>query len=231
MLRIDNITVCYNNVTAVDSLKFEVESGECVALIGANGAGKTTTLSALAGILPLSSGRVFLNGEDISNIPTQRLIKKGISLVCEGRRVFPLLTVEENLKCGAYLRKDKEIKQDVKKMYDMFSVLYDKRKTAASMLSGGQQQMLAVARSLMSRPSLLLLDEVTMGLSPAMIKEVFSRLSDLRRLGMTMIISGQEVNRALSVSQRAVVLKCGKRIAFDKSSSLIGSKAIDSAYL
>ena len=211
MLKIDNIHVYYGAIHALKGVSLEVHKGEIVTLIGANGAGKSTTLRTVSGLLAPKSGGISFLGENIAGMPAHEIVKHGISQVPEGRRIFAEMSVQENLEMGAFTRKDKAgVEKDFEIVYNRFPRLKERRKQQAGTLSGGEQQMLAMGRALMSRPKLLLLDEPSMGLAPLLIKEIFSIIEDINREGTTVLLVEQNANMALSIAHRAYVMETGR---------------------
>jgi len=209
-----------------------VNDGEIVTLIGANGAGKTTTLRTISGLKKQTDGSIFLNGVDISNTSAQDRVKMGISHVPEGRRVFPTMTVLENLELGAYLRRDKEgIAKDLRMVYEHFPILSDRRKQAAGTLSGGEQQMLAIGRALMSRPKILFLDEPSMGLAPLLVQEIFNIIKNINEAGTTILLVEQNASMALQIADRAYVMETGSVVLSGTGAELMQSEEIKKAYL
>ena len=208
MLRIDDLCVSYGGIEAVKGISFRVEEGQIVTLIGANGAGKSTTLRSISGLVKVKSGRVHFQGEDLTGLPPDQIVSKGLTLVPEGRHVFPDLTVLENLKIGAYLRKD-NLESDLAWIYELFPRLKERSWQAAGTLSGGEQQMLAIGRALMSNPRLLLLDEPSLGLAPIIIQQIFDTIEQLREQGMTIFLVEQNANQALKLADRGYVLENG----------------------
>ncbi|MEG6573865.1 MAG: ABC transporter ATP-binding protein [Caldibacillus debilis] len=232
MIRVKNLNVYYGQIHVLKDLSLEVNEGEIVTLIGANGAGKTTLLKTISGLIKPKSGSITYKGREIHGKPAPTIVKAGISQVPEGRRVFPNLTVEENLELGAYLRKDKAaVAQDFKKVYDLFPRLSERKKQLAGTLSGGEQQMLAIGRALMSRPSLLLLDEPSMGLAPLLVKTIFQVIREISESGTTILLVEQNANLALGIADRAYVLETGKIVHSGKASDIYNSEQIKAAYL
>lgn len=232
MLKIDNIDVYYGAIHALKGVTLEVKEGEIVTLIGANGAGKSTTLKTISGLIRPKNGEILFNGENIINVPAQEVVKRGISQVPEGRRIFANLTVLENLEMGAYLRNDKAgIKDTMEKVYDKFPRLRERLGQMAGTLSGGEQQMLAMGRALMSQPKLLLLDEPSMGLAPILVKEIFSIIKEINKTGTTILLVEQNANMALSVASRAYVLETGRIVASGSAKELAKSEQIKKSYL
>ena len=232
MLQIQEFTVRYGGITAVDGITMDIKEHETVARIGANGAGKTTTLHAVSGLLKAAGGSIVFDGTDITKIPAEQIVSRGVIQVPEGRQVFAKLTIEENLRLGAYLQKDKaKIKENYEKAMTLFPILRERRKQAAGTLSGGEQQMLAIGRALMGNPRLLLLDEPSMGLSPLMTQQVFDVLSELKAGGMTILLVEQNAYEALTLSDRAYIMESGNITLEGRSSELIDDPRVKDAYL
>ena len=232
MLELKDLVVRYGGITAVNGVSLQVKEHETVALIGANGAGKTTTLHTISGLLKPASGQVLFRGEDITKSPAERIVARGIVQVPEGRQVFAKLTVEENLRLGAYLRKDKAgIAESYEKAMALFPILKERRRQPAGTLSGGEQQMLAIGRALMSAPQVLLLDEPSMGLSPLMTQQVFDVLQALKKQGMTILLVEQNAYEALTISDRAYIMETGSITLEGRSSELIDDPRVKDAYL
>ena len=232
MLEVKDLEVCYGMIRAIKGISFEINKGEIVALIGANGAGKTTTLHTVSGLLKPSNGTVTFNGVDITKIPAHKIVYMGMAHVPEGRRVFQQLTVLENLKLGAYTRGDKkEFEENLKKVYEHFPRLEERKNQVAGTLSGGEQQMLAMGRALMSQPELVLMDEPSMGLSPLLVKEIFAIIEELHKAGTTILLVEQNAKMALSVADRAYVLETGKIAMSGKASEMLENDDIKKAYL
>ena len=223
--------MAYGGIKAVKAIDIEVRSGELVTLIGANGAGKTTTLKALAGLLRPSSGSVHYNGEDVTGLAACKLVEKRLSLVPEGRGVFGRLTIEENLAMGAYTRRDREVAQDYDRAYALFPRLAERRRQLAGTLSGGEQQMLAIARALMCRPQLLLLDEPSMGLAPLMVQKIFETIRAVAREGVTLLLVEQNAKLALEICIRGYVMESGTLVLADSASALLTNPQVRHAYL
>ena len=230
MLRIDELRVNYGGIEAVKGISFEVPEGEIVTLIGANGAGKSTTLRSIAGLVKPSAGRIHFQAEDITALSPDRIVSKGITLVPEGRRVFPDLTVLENLRIGAYLRND-SLDDDIKWVYDLFPRLQERSWQAAGTLSGGEQQMLAVGRALMSRPKLMMMDEPSLGLAPLVVKEIFSIIKEINRQGVTILLIEQNANMALHTAHSAFVLETGRITLSGPGKELLKNEEVKKAYL
>jgi branched-chain amino acid transport system ATP-binding protein len=232
MLRINDIDVFYGNIHALKGVSLEINEGEIVTLIGANGAGKSTLLKTISGLLKPKKGEVSFEGGSIAGKVAQAIVKKGISHVPEGRRIFAGMTVEENLELGAYLRKDKQgIREDFEKVYQLFPRLLERKKQQAGTLSGGEQQMLAMGRALMARPRLLLLDEPSMGLAPLLVKTIFEIIREINQTGTTILLVEQNANMALSIAHRAYVIETGKIVASGTAEELNQSDQIRNAYL
>lgn len=232
MLEIDDINVYYGAIHAIKGISLKVEQGEIVTLIGANGAGKSTTLRTVSGLLKPKSGSIKFEGQEIGGIPAQNIVRLGISQVPEGRRIFANMTVLENLELGAYIRDDKDgIEQDMKMVFERFPRLEERISQEAGTLSGGEQQMLAMGRALMSRPRLLLLDEPSMGLAPLLIKEIFSIIKDINATGTTVLLVEQNANMALSIANRAYVLETGRITLSGDAKELAASESVRKAYL
>lgn len=232
MLQINDINVYYGNIHALKGVSLEINQGEIVTLIGANGAGKSTLLKTISGLLKPKNGEILFEGHSVAGNVAQAIVKKGISQVPEGRRVFSNMTVEENLELGAYLRKDKQgIREDFEKIYQLFPRLHERRKQQSGTLSGGEQQMLAMGRALMARPRLLLLDEPSMGLAPLLVKTIFRIIEEINQSGTTILLVEQNANMALSIADRAYVIETGKIVASGSSEELNQSDQIRMAYL
>jgi branched-chain amino acid transport system ATP-binding protein len=232
MLSLENISVSYGAISALKGVSMHVERGEVVTLIGANGAGKTTTLRTITGLLSPREGRILFEGEEISGRPTHRLVARGISMSPEGRGVFANLTVRENLQMGAYLKRNKtEIAADLERGFRMFPRLKEREAQKAGTLSGGEQQMLAMARALMSRPRLLLLDEPSLGLAPLVVHTIFQAIDEIRGEGMTVLLVEQNAHAALKHSDRAYVLETGRIVMEGPSKDLAADPRIKEAYL
>lgn len=232
MLEINNIEVHFGVIHALKGITLKVEDGEIVTLIGANGAGKSTTLRTISGLKKPTSGTIVLDGNDITNTTAQQRVQMGISQVPEGRRVFSSMTVLENLELGAFLRKDKnEISKDLKRVYESFPILMDRRKQAAGTLSGGEQQMLAIGRALMSRPRILMLDEPSMGLAPILVQEIFSIIKEINQSGTTVLLIEQNASMALQIANRAYVMETGSIVLTGTGTDLMQSDDIKKAYL
>ena len=230
MLKIDDLRVNYGGIEAVKGIDFEVPEGKIVTLIGANGAGKSTILRTIAGLVKPATGRIRLQAEDITALSPDRIVSKGITLVPEGRRVFPDLTVLENLKIGAYLRKD-DLGHDLDWVYSLFPRLKERSWQAAGTLSGGEQQMLAVGRALMSRPKLMMMDEPSLGLAPLVVKDIFSIIKKINDQGVTILLIEQNANMALHTADLAYVLETGRLTLSGTGEELLRNEAVKKAYL
>ena len=230
MLKIDDLKVNYGGIQAVKGISLEVSENEIVTLIGANGAGKSTILRTVSGLVKPSEGSVTFNGDEITGSSPYEIVSKGITLVPEGRKVFPDLTVLENLKIGAYLRKD-NIKPDLEWVYDLFPKLKERSWQPAGTMSGGEQQMLAVGRALMSRPKLMMMDEPSLGLAPLIVKDIFDIIKEIMRQGVTILLIEQNANMALQTANRAYVLETGLITMEGKGTELLNDEGIRKAYL
>ena len=232
MLTVEGLTCRYGKVTAVSDLSLEVHKGELVTLIGANGAGKTTTLKAISGLVSPSDGRLIFEGEDITTASARRILQLGIAHCPEGRRVFPHMTVIENLQMGCHLRRDsRDVTADMTNFFDRFPILYDRRTQAAGTLSGGEQQMLAIARALMSRPKLVMFDEPSLGLAPNIIDRVFEVIKGIQAAGVTIIMVEQNAFAALELSDRSYVIEQGRLALTGTSRDLLENPQVKAAYL
>ena len=232
LLEVKDLVVSYGGIEALKGISFSVDEGQIVTLIGANGAGKSTTLRAITGIVPVKSGTITYNGEDITGMDTQKVVERGIALVPEGRRVFANLTVLENLKIGAYLRKDTaQIQKDIEYIYKLFPRLEERSWQLAGTLSGGEQQMLAVGRAMMTRPKLIMMDEPSLGLAPLVVKDIFGIISRLSADGITILLIEQNANAALHAAHDGYVLETGMMTISGTGEELLSSKSIQEAYL
>ncbi len=232
MLEVRNLNVFFGVIQAIKDISFDVNEGEVVALIGANGAGKTTTLHTVTGLLPAASGSITLNGKDLLKTPAHKIVSMGMAHVPEGRRVFASLSVFDNLKMGAYTRNDKkEINESLEMVFDAFPRLKERCNQVAGTLSGGEQQMLAMGRALMSKPSIILMDEPSMGLSPLYVSEIFQIIERIKNEGTTVLLVEQNANKALSVADRAYVLETGKITMTGKAIDLMNDEGVRKAYL
>jgi branched-chain amino acid transport system ATP-binding protein len=232
MLEVKDLKVNYGMIQAIKGVSFHVEQGEVIALIGANGAGKTTILHTITGLLSPKEGSVMFEGTDITKIPAHKIVPMGMAHVPEGRRVFANLTVLQNLKMGAYTRKDKaEIQETLEMIYERFPRLKERQNQLAGTLSGGEQQMLAMGRALMSHPKIILMDEPSMGLSPIYVNEIFKIIQDVSKSGTTVLLVEQNAKKALSIADRAYVLETGNIVLEGKASTLLDNDEIKKAYL
>lgn len=232
LLEIKNLEVFYGVIQALKGISFNVDEGEIITLIGANGAGKTTTMQSVIGLIPKKGGTVTYNGKDITHTPAHKLVGLGMAQVPEGRRIFQELTVYENLLMGAFLNKDKKsVKEDIERIYNLFPRLCERKGQIAGTLSGGEQQMLAMGRALMSRPKLLMLDEPSMGLSPLLVDEVFELIKRINKDGTTILLVEQNAGKSLAISDRAYVLENGKIVLTGTGKELMESDMVKKAYL
>lgn len=232
MLTLENVHIYYGHIHAVKGISFEVRKGEITTLIGANGAGKSTTMKAICGIVHPRQGAIYLNGQPVHRLPAHKLVSQGIGYVPEGRRVFPVLTVDENLEMGAYHRSDADgVAQDKTRMYELFPALKGREKQLAGSLSGGEQQMLAIARALMSRPQVLVMDEPSLGLAPMLVQHVFEIIAELNRQGITILLSEQNARAALKIAHHGVVLETGRIRFMDTAEALRENPVVQHAYL
>ncbi len=232
MLEVKDLHVYYGVIEALKGVSFEVNQGEVIALIGANGAGKTTTLHTLTGLLPAKQGSIIFEGKDITKVPAHKIVQMGIAHVPEGRRVFSELSVYENLIMGAYTRRDKgEIAESLKTVYTRFPRLEERKNQRAGTLSGGEQQMLAMGRALMSKPRIIVMDEPSMGLSPIFVNEIFDIIEKVRETGTTVLLVEQNAKKALTIADRAYVLETGKISLSGKAEDLLHDKSVQKAYL
>ena len=232
MLEVKDLQVYYGMIQALKGVSFEVNQGEVIALIGANGAGKTTTLHTLTGLLPAKQGSIIFEGKDITKVPAHKIVEMGIAHVPEGRRVFSQLSVYENLKMGAYTRKDKkEIAENLENVYKRFPRLEERKNQRAGTLSGGEQQMLAMGRALMSNPKMIVMDEPSMGLSPIFVNEIFDIIEKVSASGTTVLLVEQNAKKALSIADRAYVLETGNIVLSGDAKVLMNDDSIKKAYL
>lgn len=232
MLKVDHLSVHYGVIQAVKDVSFEVNEGEVVTLIGANGAGKTSILRTISGLVRPSAGEISFLGKEIQKEPARKIVASGLSQVPEGRHVFPGMTVLENLELGAFLRRDREENQkNLKKIFDRFPRLEERKSQDAATLSGGEQQMLAMGRALMSQPKLLLLDEPSMGLAPIFIQEIFDIIQNIQKQGTTVLLIEQNANKALAIANRGYVLETGKIVLSGTGEELLASEEVRKAYL
>lgn len=230
MLKVNDLKVNFGGIEAVKGISFEVKEGEIVTLIGSNGAGKSTTLRTISGIVKPAAGSIEFEGTNITRVNSSTIVKMGITLCPEGRRVFPDMTVLENIKIGAYLRND-DLNDDIERCYKLFPILKERSKQLAGTLSGGEQQMLAVARSLMSRPKIMMLDEPSLGLAPLVVKDIFSILKEINQEGVTILLIEQNANMALRIADQAYVLETGKIVMSGTGRELLEDEKIKEAYL
>ncbi|RRF98837.1 MAG: ABC transporter ATP-binding protein [Coriobacteriaceae bacterium] len=231
MLSVSNLQVYYGAIHAVKGISFEVNEAEIVSLIGANGAGKSTTMNTIAGLIKPKFGTIKYKGEDITGVPAHKIVVKGLALCPEGRRVFTHLTVEENLEMGGYLRSNAENDETIERVFKDFPRLKERRSQVAGTLSGGEQQMLAMGRALMSHPSLLMLDEPSMGLAPILVDEIFEIIQNLNKQGTTILLVEQNAQMALSIADRGYVLEVGNIVLEGTGKELLNNNAVKSAYL
>ena len=231
VLKVEGINVYYGAIHAIKNVSFEVNQGEIVTLIGANGAGKSTILKTVAGLLASRTGSIEFMGEKLGSIPAHKIVTKGLALVPEGRQVFLQMTVEENLEMGAFTRPKAEIAASIADVYERFPRLKERRRQIAGTLSGGEQQMLAMGRALMSKPNLLMLDETSMGLAPILVEQIFEIIQNLHKAGTTILLVEQNAQAALSVADRGYVLETGKIVTSGTGTELLASPAIKKAYL
>ena len=231
LLKVEGINVYYGAIHAIKDISFQVNQGEIVTLIGANGAGKTTTLQTVSGLLRSKTGSILFDGQDINTVSTDKLVGRGLAQVPEGRRVFLQMSVEENLEMGAYTQPPAGVPRDLEMVYDLFPRLKERRSQVAGTLSGGEQQMLAMGRALMSHPKLLMLDEPSMGLAPILVEQIFEIIQNLHKAGTTILLVEQNAQAALSVADRGYVLETGKIVTTGTGTELLASPAIKKAYL
>ena len=231
MLKVENINVYYGAIHAIKGISFEVNDGEIVTLIGANGAGKSTTLQTISGLLHSATGSITFKGENIAGTPAHKLVSKGLAQVPEGRRVFLNMTVEENLEMGAYTRPGSEVEPHLERVYGLFPRMKERRRQVAGTLSGGEQQMLAMGRALMSDPKLMMLDEPSMGLAPILVEQIFDIIQELHKAGTTILLVEQNAQMALSVADRGYVLETGKIVTSGSGKELLNDESVKKAYL
>lgn len=232
MLSVNNIHTYYGNIKALKGISFEVKDGEIVTLIGANGAGKSTILMSICGVHPPRIGTISFRGKNITHLPPDGIVRMGISQVPEGRKIFPQLTVRENLMMGAFSRKNKaEIQEDLERVLDLFPVLKEREKQDGGTLSGGEQQMLAIGRALMARPQLLLLDEPSLGLAPIIVEKIFSIISEIKKQGTTILLVEQNAFMALTTADRGYVIETGNVVMDDEAEKLLNDPRVKEAYL
>lgn len=231
MLKVENINVHYGVINAIKNVSFEVNDGEIVALIGANGAGKTSVMHALSGLVKVTDGHIIFDNHDVTKVPAHKVVSYGLAQVPEGRRIFAQLSVADNLEMGAYLRTDHKIEADLDRVYQLFPRLKERKNQLAGTLSGGEQQMLAMGRALMSKPKLLLLDEPSMGLSPILVNEIFDIIKEINKDGVTVLLVEQNANKALSIAHRAYVLETGRITISGDAKDVANNPKVKEAYL
>jgi branched-chain amino acid transport system ATP-binding protein len=231
LLEVEDIRTFYGNIEALKGISLTVEEGEIITLIGSNGAGKSTTLRSISGLTPPRSGSIRFEGKEISAMAAQDIVRTGIAQAPEGRHCFSRMTVRENLELGAYLRRDKEIPDDLERVYEFFPRLKERERQKAGTMSGGEQQMLAIGRALMARPKLMLLDEPSMGIAPILVERIYERIAEINQQGTTILLVEQNANFALDVSKRGYVLETGRVALSDESSSLRENPEVQKAYL
>ena len=231
LLQVDNLHVYYGNIHAIKDISFHVDEGEIVTLIGANGAGKSSTLNTIAGLIKPRSGSVTLEGTDILGITSHKIVSRGMALCPEGRRVFQQLTVQENLEMGSYTRPNSEVEESIEKVYEHFPRLKERYKQIAGTLSGGEQQMLAMGRALMSKPKLMMLDEPSMGLAPILVEQIFDIILQLHKSGTTILLVEQNAQMALSIADRGYVLETGRIVTSGTGKELLQDDSVRKAYL
>jgi branched-chain amino acid transport system ATP-binding protein len=232
LLEVEDLRVAYGKIEAVKGISFSVEAGQVVTLIGINGAGKTTTLRTLSGLLKPIGGRITFDGQPLSKVPPHKIVSLGLAHSPEGRHIFPRMTIEDNLRLGAYLRKDQDgITKDVQRAYDLFPILGERRKQAAGTLSGGEQQMLAMGRALMCQPKLLMLDEPSMGLSPIMMQKIMDTIAALKAQGTTILLVEQNAQAALSLADQGHVMEVGRIVLSGNGRDLLHDESVRKAYL
>jgi branched-chain amino acid transport system ATP-binding protein len=231
LLEVKDVHTYYGNIEALKGISIEVEEGEIVTLIGSNGAGKSTTLRSISGLTPPRAGSIRFEGREIGETPPQDIVRRGISQSPEGRKIFPRMTVRENLDLGAYLRRDEDIEADVERVYGLFPRLEERQKQKAGTMSGGEQQMLAIGRALMAKPTLLLLDEPSMGLAPILVERIYETVVEINKQGTTILLVEQNANFALEVSKRGYVLETGTIAVADEAGALRDNPDVQKAYL
>ncbi|MEW2070628.1 ABC transporter ATP-binding protein [Streptomyces sp. NPDC007346] len=232
LLEVEDLRVAYGKIEAVKGISFKVEAGEVVTLIGTNGAGKTTTLRTLSGLIKPLAGQIKFNGKSLRKVPAHQVVSLGLAHSPEGRHIFPRMSIEDNLRLGAFLRKDSDgIAKDIQRAYDLFPILGERRKQAAGTLSGGEQQMLAMGRALMSQPKLLMLDEPSMGLSPIMMQKIMATITELRDQGTTILLVEQNAQAALSLANHAHVMEVGSIVLSGTGQDLLHDDSVRKAYL
>jgi branched-chain amino acid transport system ATP-binding protein len=231
LLEVEDIRTFYGNIEALKGISLSVEEGECVTLIGSNGAGKSTTLRSISGLTPPRLGSIKFDGQEIARVPPQEIVSLGVVQAPEGRHVFPRMTVRENLDLGAYLRRDNEIASDIDQVFELFPRLQERERQKAGTMSGGEQQMLAIGRAMMSRPKLLLLDEPSMGIAPVLVDRIYETVEEINKRGTTILLVEQNANYALGVSSRGYVLETGTVALSDSSENLRTNPEVRAAYL
>ena len=231
MLKVENLNVYYGSINAIKGISFEVNQGEIVTMIGANGAGKSTTMNTVAGLLKPRSGSIVFEDKDITHMPASKVVSLGLALCPEGRRVFQQMSVRENLEMGGYTRQASEIAPALEHVFELFPRLKERQRQVAGTLSGGEQQMLAMGRALMSKPSIILMDEPSMGLSPILVNEIFDIIESISKSGTTVLLVEQNAKKALSIANRAYVLETGRIVKEDDAQALLHDEAIKKAYL
>lgn len=231
LLEVKNIKVYYGNINAIKDISFEVNEGEIVTLIGANGAGKSSILNTVAGLIKPKSGEIIFDGQGIIGIPAHKIVSKGMALCPEGRRIFQQLSVKENLEMGSYTRPANEVSESIEKVYELFPRLKERYKQIAGTLSGGEQQMLAMGRALMSKPRLMMLDEPSMGLAPILVEQIFDIIKNLHKSGTTILLVEQNAQMALSVADRGYVMETGRIVTSGTGKGLLLDDAVKKAYL
>ena len=231
MIKVENIHAGYGSIEILKGISFEVNEGEIVSLIGANGAGKTTTLMSLSGMIPLKAGKIVFRNKEISGLPAHKIVLLGVSQVPEGRRIFPRLTVLENLELGAFSLKKNLQKSVMESVFEYFPVLFERKSQLGGTLSGGEQQMLAIGRALMAKPKFLMMDEPSLGLAPIIVEKIFKLIKKLGSAGLTLLLVEQNARMALSIADRAYVMETGEMIMQGNASQLLGDSRIKSAYL
>jgi len=231
LLEVEDIVTAYGSIEALKGVTLAVEEGEVVTLIGSNGAGKSTTLRSISGLTPPKTGSIRFRGQEISTLPAQEIVRLGISQSPEGRRCFQRMSVHENLELGAYLRRDANVAKDLERVFELFPRLRERERQKAGTMSGGEQQMLAMGRALMADPTLLLLDEPSMGLAPILVDRIYETVAEINRQGTTILLVEQNANYALEVSSRGYVLETGKVVLSDKSEALRENPEVQNAYL
>ncbi len=231
LLRVDQLAVRYDRVEVVHGISLAVGAGELVTIIGANGAGKTSTLRSVAGQISPASGQILLEGHDVTRLPAHERARQGIALVPEGRRVFPGLTVDQNLLVGAYVRRDRKVDSDLKRVRELFPILGERARQSAGTLSGGEQQMLAIGRALMARPRIMLMDEPSMGLAPKVVADIYRTIAELKRQGVTILLVEQNARKALQVADRGYVLEAGRLTYHAPAAELANTPEVRRAYL